>query len=122
MPPWSPSSPSSPSLVLVAGCDAFRPPIDIRVVVVVVVVVVLPPKVPPDSPRRRARPSPPRPAAAARARGGVTLSVVLFDWCVFVGITEEATLGDDEYVRYHHGGECVKKLPGYPDATSQGAG
>ncbi len=89
--------------------------IDIRVVVVVVV-VVLPPKVPPDSPPRRARPGPPRPAAAARARGGVTVGVVLFDCCVFVGITEEATLGDDEYVRYHHGGECVKKLPGYPDA------
>ncbi len=115
-----PSSPSSPSLVSGAGCDAFHPPIKVRVVVAVV--ILLPPKVPPDSPPRRARPSPPRPAATARARGGVTLGVVLFDCCVFVGITEEATLGDDEYVRYHHGGECVKKLPGYPDATSQGAG
>jgi hypothetical protein len=118
-----PLLPSSPSLISGAGCDAFRPPIDVHVVVVVVVVVVvLPPKVPPDSPPWRMRPSPPRPAAAARLRGGVTLGVVLFDCCVFVGITEEATLGDDEYVRYHHGSECVKKLPRYPDATSQGAG
>ncbi len=116
-----PLLPSSLLLVLGARCNAFHPPID-GVVDVVVVVVVLPPKVPPDSPPRRARPSPPRPAAAAHARGGVTLGVVLFDCCVFVGITEEATLGDDEYVRYHHGGECVKKLPGYLDATSRGAG
>ncbi len=36
---------------------------------------------------------------------------------------EEAALGDDdEYVRYCQGGECVKKLPGYPGCTSQAAG
>jgi hypothetical protein len=80
-----PSSSSSPLFVSGAGCDAFCPPINVRVVVVVIV-VVLPPKVPPDSPPRRARPSPPRPALAARARGGVGLGVVLFDCCVFVGI------------------------------------